>query len=959
MAVKHARLAQASATPPFALHANKERLAALETALAELDGQPRLLACIELAWYLRQADSHRAASLADEAAHCLAAQTAISDNRGLVARLALLRAEIRWLFAELDQAEALLAEAMQAFAAVGDQAGRGDGFWLDAFLRAEHGDSVACEARIVDARTAWQAAGDKVRADTAQARLIFYHAFKNPADSAAMLARDFTATRSTHPVSEAWLLSARANIANMQGDPGSATGHYTEAFHLFLEYGQWRSAIIAGNNCAVCFEELGDNTTALEWNERALELALKVAWPGMIGTCRTRTGNALRLLGRFESAERELKGGLAVMGNLKKSHNYAVTLRFLGDLALDIGDHAAALDWNSQLEERAAAHQEVDLLIPALRGQARAFAGLDRMPEALAKAEQALQLAVSTGNAAEEVKILHTMARLFRNPILTPPAGMSDSSAELHFLEKALSVAAKIESYVIPAELLEDTAAAQAALGDFQAAYRNSLRAAVERKKAEAADANKRALALQIRHETERARAEATHQRQLAETESRRAQSLQQTAATLETLGQIGRDLTANLDAQAIFLTLQRHVHDLLDTSSFFIYLVDDSLENFHGAFAVEDDQPIELPELSGDDRDSNVVRCARERREIAIDLDPRATNETQVPGTLETVSLLYSPLTIGPRLLGVMSIQSVKPQAYGEREASIFRTLCSYTAIALDNALAYQELEEANDRIQKNREQLLAAEKMASLGRLTAGIAHEINTPLATVRTSLEEMKLLIDEYDKSIGNGQVGPDDHHAIAADMKKALDLATRAGDRAATFIRSIKTQTRETNQNEKITFNAVSTAQDALSLLDYFMRPKAVKLTWSGHERPLPLCGSPGKFAQVVTNLVVNAVEALPPKGGCISLDFANHDGLVDLAISDNGSGIDPAVQTKIFDPLFTTKRFGESTGLGLTIVRDIVTGTFNGSIEFTSQPGNGTRFTVRLPTADNGTCLPT
>src|SRR5205807_2107336 len=114
-----------------------------------------------------------------------------------------------------------------------------------------------------------------------------------------------------------------------------------------------------------------------------------------------------------------------------------------------------------------------------------------------------------------------------------------------------------------------------------------------------------------------------------------------------------------------------------------------------------------------------------------------------------------------------------------------------------------------------------------------------------------------------------------------------------------------------------------------------------------------LSGSPARLAQVVTNLVMNAIDASAEKGGgTITLRLEAAPEAVTLQVKDRGSGIPPELLSKIFDLMFTTKPFGQGTGLGLTIVQQIVTGDFGGTVAVESQVGQGTTFTLRFPCAE-------
>jgi DNA-binding LacI/PurR family transcriptional regulator/signal transduction histidine kinase len=258
-------------------------------------------------------------------------------------------------------------------------------------------------------------------------------------------------------------------------------------------------------------------------------------------------------------------------------------------------------------------------------------------------------------------------------------------------------------------------------------------------------------------------------------------------------------------------------------------------------------------------------------------------------------------------------------------------------------------ELEVAYEALQDNQVRLLSAEKMASLGRITANIAHEMNTPLAAVRTALVEIEKRAVEYAASIGDDEVTAEDHGQIAAEMQASLVLARSAAERAAGFVRGIKTQTRDISVQEQVRFDPSPVIEEAALLLSYDLRRASCRLEFRPPERPIELLGSPGLLSQIVTNLVTNAVDAMPAAGGTITVTLAERAGAATLVVQDTGSGIPTELLDKVFEPMFTTKPLGQGTGLGLSIVHDLVTGRFGGSIAVESVVGVGTTFRISLP----------
>ncbi|HPY02392.1 MAG TPA: substrate-binding domain-containing protein [Spirochaetota bacterium] len=267
-----------------------------------------------------------------------------------------------------------------------------------------------------------------------------------------------------------------------------------------------------------------------------------------------------------------------------------------------------------------------------------------------------------------------------------------------------------------------------------------------------------------------------------------------------------------------------------------------------------------------------------------------------------------------------------------------------------LQNLETKQELlEEAYHSLKENQEKMLVIDKMASLGKMTAGIAHEMNTPVASIRTSLSEISRLTEEYDKSIGDPDVSDDDHREIAAEIKHSLNLAEKAAEKAASFVHGIKSQTRDLDPKDRFHFNAVEVIRETLLLLSHSLKQSKCEIKLTFERDYIEINGVPGRLSQVITNLVNNAIEACPNDGsGKIEVSIIETEKEVILSVTDNGSGISKENLTKIFDPMFTTKPFGVGTGLGLTLVHNIVCAEFGGSIEVTNGINGGTKFIIHL-----------
>ena len=690
------------------LFALDEELAQWEAELPLAEGLRRLTLLSRLAWHLRQRDVARAALLAAEATP-LAFLLPAPERRVLGARWLLIQAEARWLAGELDAAAALADQAMLDFARHNDRRGAADTHSLLAWVAVDRGDSAGCDNELALAIADARAAGDAMRIDVYESITALFSIFRNLAAAQERWGKRFSLDLATqHPAVAGWISDYHGTGAFQGAEFGRAIGHLMVAFDAARLTGQLRRAITLATNIGNAFTRLNAHDAALEWMQRGLELARPTGWPMCIGLCQMQTAETLRHLGQHQAAKQLLREALAMLAPLSGSRVFAMALEYQGDLALDLGDYDTALSDFRMLEQRAHALAQNDFQSAAGRGQAHALAALGKPVEALAAAQSALALAREQGDPYSQVAALRVLAGIHGGGVLPLPEALQAPNPVLHYLHQALDIAATIEGYTVPGELLDAVAREHAAIGDYARAYEFSVQANAARDKTHSQEATNRAVAMQVQHQTERAHTEGEHHRQLAAAEAQRAEVLAQTSATLSHLSAIGQEITAQLDASAVFRALDRHVHGLLDATHFSVFLLEADGEHLQCAFGVEVGLPLPPTRIALADPQFNTARCVRERREILIEIEDKSDTPNLIPGTLPTLTLLFAPLSIGERVLGVMTVQSMLPRAYGERERLIFRTLCAYGAIALDNAAAYRQVASTLQALHAAQAQLL-----------------------------------------------------------------------------------------------------------------------------------------------------------------------------------------------------------------------------------------------------------
>jgi len=238
---------------------------------------------------------------------------------------------------------------------------------------------------------------------------------------------------------------------------------------------------------------------------------------------------------------------------------------------------------------------------------------------------------------------------------------------------------------------------------------------------------------------------------------------------------------------------------------------------------------------------------------------------------------------------------------------------------------------------------QMAATERLASLGTLATGMAHEINNPLAIIKQSAKLMRLLLEHKDQSDMPDE--PNFNKALT-NIEKAVDRAKRITHQLLSFVGK--------NDSVVTEVDICKLIADALQIIQGVVEDKKIEIVLEIASNLQPVFTDPYKLRQVMTNLLINAAQATDSGGRIIIILETTGEDIV-LRVQDNGGGIPKENLEKIYEPFFSTKSPGDGTGLGLYVTRGIIEG-LNGAIFVESQMGQGARFTVKLPrhcTANN------
>ena len=260
------------------------------------------------------------------------------------------------------------------------------------------------------------------------------------------------------------------------------------------------------------------------------------------------------------------------------------------------------------------------------------------------------------------------------------------------------------------------------------------------------------------------------------------------------------------------------------------------------------------------------------------------------------------------------------------------------------------RDLEQALEQLMRAQKEMVESEKLASLGRIVAGVAHELNTPIGnamTVASTISDgLRPLIEEY--KAGNVRRST---LAAVAGSDTGISILLRNLERAAHMIGNFKQVAVDQTSEQRRPFDLATVTTEVLSTITPAIRKAGNTLTT--HLAPDLMCDSfPGPYGQVLTNLVMNCVLHAFPQGrpGTIVITTEAVDAhSVRLRVDDDGQGMSEEVRQKVFDPFFTTRMGTGGTGLGMNIVQGFVTRVLGGSIRVDSAPGKGAHFVIEFP----------
>ncbi len=441
---------------------------------------------------------------------------------------------------------------------------------------------------------------------------------------------------------------------------------------------------------------------------------------------------------------------------------------------------------------------------------------------------------------------------------------------------------------------------------------------------------------------------------QLAEaTEREKAMERQKLlAATVDKIRQ-------SLDIKTIFKTTTQAVRELLEVERVAIYRFNSDWRGKFVADSFKDDwkpaintKPIVQPEFSDDDDDDNLPR-----------------NET------------FVPISQGEKLWGLLvAYQNSQPRYWKDEEVNLLAQVGTQLGIAIQQAELLEKtktqatkLAQALQELKQTQAQLIQGEKMAGLGQLIAGVAHEINNPVSFISGNLtyvtqytEDLLKIVNIFHQNFDipadiQNQIEEIELDFIISDLPKTLDSMKIGAERIKEIVLSLRNFSRKDEADSKAV-NIHEGIDSTLLILGHRLKANGeypgIEIIKKYSKLPSIEC-FPAQLNQVFMNILNNSIDALEEKfyksekSAKVTLNIEINTEVINnkvvIKIADNALGISEEVKNKIFDPFFTTKEVGKGTGLGLLICYQIVVEKHHGTIQCSSEVEQGTEFAIELP----------
>jgi signal transduction histidine kinase/ActR/RegA family two-component response regulator len=403
----------------------------------------------------------------------------------------------------------------------------------------------------------------------------------------------------------------------------------------------------------------------------------------------------------------------------------------------------------------------------------------------------------------------------------------------------------------------------------------------------------------------------------------------------LTTLHEIGKTLSSTLDLDELFKKALELLKDRWGYVLCGIFLLDREKDELYIKHVIGRDFE-EVKQMRFKVGVDGIVGWAAKTSELLyvpdVSKDPR-----YIPGSPAGKSEVALPLKIRDRVVGVLDVESKEPRGFDEEDLKTLSSFASQVSVSIENAQLFSDLKQTLQELKQAQDQVIQAEKLRAMGEMASGVAHDFNNVLAVV---LGNIQLLLYQLDR------LSPE-------EIRQGLEVIERSSKDGAETIRRIQefTGVRRDKEFISVSLNEIITevvnitqprwkGQTQKKGLQVELTTQLGDISW--------IMGNPSELREVLTNIIFNAVDAMPKGGKVTIVTQPQAEDWVEVRIADSGIGMTEEVRKRVFDPFFTTKGVTNS-GLGLSVSYGIVK-RHGGEILIESEPGRGTTFILHLPT---------
>jgi signal transduction histidine kinase len=456
-----------------------------------------------------------------------------------------------------------------------------------------------------------------------------------------------------------------------------------------------------------------------------------------------------------------------------------------------------------------------------------------------------------------------------------------------------------------------------------------------------------------------------------------RTRELAQSVEELQALGEVSQAVNSTLELETVLTTIVGRAVELSRTDTGAIYVFDEEGKEFrlHATYGMSETMIAAISDQHIGLGHGNVGTATAQRKPVQVpDIRDEPTSPVNEIILREGYrGILVIPLLRPDHIVGALVVRRKAPGEFPQSTIELLQTFADQSVVAIENARLFEsvetrtrELAASLENLRTTQDRLVQTQKLASLGQLTAGIAHEIKNPLNFVNNFSGLSGELIDELQDALSGlsiDQKARAEINELTHTLRGNLDKIVQHGKRADAIVKNMLLHSREGSGEHRIV-DINTLVEESLNLAWHGARAEKQGFDITLERSFDPAAGEVDLYPQDITRALLNLISngfyaAIQRKAETNGGDYvptlaASTKSLgdrVEIQIRDNGTGISAEVKEKMFNPFFTTKPAGEGTGLGLSISHDIVVKQHGGSIEVDTRPGEFTEIRIILPRA--------